>query len=86
MHFVFKPFVSVTFCMTFRIPENKPAFGIFWTNIDMRDDKGHLKVYDFSKMIFFSFLKMWKFCVFLKLRFLPDNKTFSTSTEKLQHF
>ena len=33
-----------------------------------------------------SFLQMWKFCVFLKLRFLPDNKTFGTSTEKLQHF
>ena len=56
------------------------------TNIDLRDNKGHPKVYVFSKIIFFSFLKMWKFCVFLKSRFLPDDNTFGTSTEKLQHF
>ena len=56
---------------------------LLWTNIELRDNKGHPKVYVFTKIIFFSFLKMWKFCVFLKSRVLPDNKTVGTSTEKL---
>ena len=75
-----------TFCMTFRISENKPLFWISWTDIELRDNKGHPKVYVFTKIIFFSFLKMWKFGVFLKSRFLPDNMTFGTSTENYNTF
>ena len=61
-------------------------FEYYGQNIDLRDNKGHAKGYLITKRNFFPFLKMWKFGLFLKSRFLPDYKTCGTSTEKLQHF
>ena len=53
-----------TFCMTFRISENKSVFWMLWTNIELMDNKVHLKVYLFPERNLIPFLKMWKFCIF----------------------
>ena len=48
------------FCMSVRNLVNKLFFKS-WTKIQLRDHKGHPKVYLLTNIIFFSFLKIWPF-------------------------